>query len=192
MRPPGIPVIEKILTHLGLQARAPWRQPVARRCKRSDVANPNRSGDPATRAAGAARVREFAGPMTAVWGPVITLEKRPKQDDSRLGRPNPTDHQQITNRSQPVPKDRFKRFGRCVPPRFCRVRVPFRKEKGRLKSLSSPWFSVDSGKRLNDTQPQRAILEGEGISSADRGPRVAATIRADRFKHVAPGELADA
>ena len=99
MRPPGIPVIEKILTHLGLQARAPWRQPVARRCKRSDVANPNRSGDPATRAAGAARVREFAGPMTAVWGPVITLEKRPKQDDSRLGRPNPTDHQQITNRS---------------------------------------------------------------------------------------------
>ncbi len=35
------PVIEKILRHLGLQARAPpGRQPVARRCKRPDAANP--------------------------------------------------------------------------------------------------------------------------------------------------------
>lgn len=36
------PVIEKILTHLGLQARAPasGRRPVARRCKRPDVAQP--------------------------------------------------------------------------------------------------------------------------------------------------------
>ncbi len=30
--------------------------------------------------------------MTAVWGPGITLERRPKKDDSRLGRPHPTDH----------------------------------------------------------------------------------------------------
>jgi len=33
------PVIEKILTHLGLQARAPPRAP-ARRCKRPDAAQP--------------------------------------------------------------------------------------------------------------------------------------------------------
>ncbi|MFZ4383216.1 MAG: hypothetical protein ACOYO0_14760, partial [Sandarakinorhabdus sp.] len=41
------------------------------------------------------------------------------------------------NRLRPASKGRFKRFGRCVPPRFCRVRGAVGEEKGRLKSLSS-------------------------------------------------------
>ena len=45
--------------------------------------------------------------------------------------------QSTPNRPQPASKDRFKRIGRCVSPRFCRVRAAMGKEKGRLKSLSS-------------------------------------------------------
>ncbi len=48
---PWQPVIEKILTHLGLQARAP--------------PNRDRSDDLATGVAGVGCVREFAGPMEA-------------------------------------------------------------------------------------------------------------------------------
>ena len=49
------PVIEKILTHLGLQARAPPRSPArdpARPARGLTLPNRERSGDPATRAAG--------------------------------------------------------------------------------------------------------------------------------------------
>ncbi len=87
------PVIEKILTHLGLQARAPpRRQPAARRYKPSPGTNspvdclclargratgPTRparglmlpirdcSGDPMHKAAGVGCVRGFAGPREA-------------------------------------------------------------------------------------------------------------------------------
>jgi len=79
------PVIEKILTHGGLQARAPppGRQPAARRCKpslaRGRATGPTRpaSGltlpkrdrlcDPPPRAAGVGCVLGFAGPMEATW-----------------------------------------------------------------------------------------------------------------------------
>ena len=46
------PVIEKILTHLGLQAHAPPRA---------------QARDPASRAAGVDCVRGFAGPREAAW-----------------------------------------------------------------------------------------------------------------------------
>ena len=78
---------------------------------------------PATPAAGVGCVREFAGPMTAVWGSGITFERQPKKDDSPVGRP------QTPNRSQPVPKDSFERLGRCVPLLCCRVQVAFGKKK---------------------------------------------------------------
>ncbi len=48
------PVIEKILKHLGLQARAPPRAPARRQALQGGLRPPNRdsSGDTATRAAG--------------------------------------------------------------------------------------------------------------------------------------------
>ena len=60
------PVIEKILTHLGLQARAPPPAP-ARPAAASGLRPPNRdsSGDPANRAAGVGCVAEFTGTMAA-------------------------------------------------------------------------------------------------------------------------------
>ena len=54
------PVIEKILTHLGFQARA---LPGASSGLTSP--NPDRSGDPATRAAGVGYVRGFSGSFLA-------------------------------------------------------------------------------------------------------------------------------
>ena len=65
---PGQPVIEKIRTHLGPQARAPPRA-TARGQATSGLTLRNRehSGDPATRAAGAGWVRGFAEPMETDW-----------------------------------------------------------------------------------------------------------------------------
>jgi hypothetical protein len=56
-------VIEKILTHLGLLARAPPRAPA----RGLTLPNRDRSGDPTTRAAGVDCIRGFAGPMEAAW-----------------------------------------------------------------------------------------------------------------------------
>jgi len=53
-----------------------------------------------------------------------------RKDAFRPGCPPP-------NRLRPASKGRFKRFGRCVPTRFCRVRGAVGEEKGRLKTLSS-------------------------------------------------------
>ena len=64
---PWQPVIEKILTHLGLQARAPPRAPTRGQGAASSLTLPNRdrSDDLATGVAGVGCVREFAGPMEA-------------------------------------------------------------------------------------------------------------------------------
>jgi hypothetical protein len=52
------------------------------------------------------------------------------------------DAQGRPNRLRPASKGRFKRFGRCIPPLFCRcfacrVRGAVGKEEGHLKRLSS-------------------------------------------------------
>ena len=59
------PVIEKILTHLGPQARAALTCPRPRAASGLTLPNRDRSGDPAPRAAGIDCVRGFAGPMEA-------------------------------------------------------------------------------------------------------------------------------
>jgi len=91
--------------------------------------NRDRSGDPVTRGAEVDCVRVFSATMDAARWQGATLGRRPERR-SWAGQSTP-------NRPQPASKDRFKRIGRCVSPRFCLVRGAMGKDKGRLKSLSS-------------------------------------------------------
>jgi len=99
--------------------------------------NRDRSGDPVTRGAEVDCVRVFSATMDAARWQGATLGRRPERR-SWAGQSTP-------NRPQPASKDRFKRFGRCVPPRFCRVRGAVGEEKGRLKSLSSKAYPQTRG-----------------------------------------------
>ncbi len=62
------PVIEKILTHLGLQARAPPRAPARSQALQATLRCPTATVQPtpSTRAAGVGFVQSFSGPMDAV------------------------------------------------------------------------------------------------------------------------------
>jgi len=71
------PVIEKILTHLGLQARRRGHLRVARRCKRPEHSQ--------LIAAGAARCSGLRGP--AAFGAFWDRSKRPAAQDSPVGDP---------------------------------------------------------------------------------------------------------
>lgn len=122
------PVIEKIRTHLGLQARAP---PGAspRPGATSGLTLPicDCSGDPMHRAAGVDCVRGFAGPMKAARRQGITRRRRPRKTTFRCA----LNGQRISA----TLKDRLKRVGRCV-------RGARGKEQWRVKTLCSHTHSV--------------------------------------------------
>jgi hypothetical protein len=115
-------VIERILMHLGLQARAPPSGACPWPGAASGLTLPSRdrSGDPTHRAAGVGRVRGLAGPMDAAWRQEMTRRRRPRETIFS-GAVNP---QQVAATF----KDRLTRVG-------CRVRGALRKEKGGLKAL---------------------------------------------------------
>jgi hypothetical protein len=100
------------------------------------IPTPHCSSGPARRAAGVGCVPVATGPMETAWRQGVTHRRQPERRIS-AGQSTP-------NRSRPVPKDRSKRLGRCVPLRSAPVlpcsgcrREGRRAGKGRLKTLSS-------------------------------------------------------
>ena len=123
--------------------------------------NPNRPGDPATRAAGVGCIREFAGPMTAGWRPGIARGRRPRKTTFGF----------VVNaqRISATFKDRLKRAGRCV-------RGATGKERGHLKTLSPhasggllrsgcraflPWSRGRSGRRCLGSHPTASLASAD-------------------------------
>ena len=94
---------------------------------------PHCSSGPARRAAGVGCVPVATGPMETAWRQGVNRRQCPER--RFLVWPS------TPNRLQPASKDRFERFGRCVPPLCCRVRGAVGEEKGRLKSLSTRVFT---------------------------------------------------
>jgi hypothetical protein len=123
------PVIEKILTHLGKAGAGTASGASAWPGAASGLTLPNcdRSGDPATRAAGVDCVRGFPGPMEAAWRHGITRGRRPRKSFFACA----VNAQQ----NSAACKDRFKHVG-------CRVRGATGKEKGRFEILSPVKFPI--------------------------------------------------
>ena len=85
------PVIEKILTHLGLQARAPPRVPPRGQAHAGCLTLPKRDclGGPSSRAAGCGCARGFSGPMDAALWQGVTRRRHPQRRFSAgLSTPN--------------------------------------------------------------------------------------------------------
>ena len=77
------------------------------------IPTPHCSSGPARRAAGVGCVPVATGPMETAWRQGVNRRQCPERRFS--GGPS------TPNRSQPASKDRFERFGRCVPPRSAPV-----------------------------------------------------------------------
>ena len=73
----------------------------------------HRSGGSQSRATGIGCARGFSGPMDVARWQAVTLGRRPERRIS-AGLSTP-------DRLRPASKGGFKRFGRCVPPLFCRA-----------------------------------------------------------------------